>query len=119
MALTVFIKDLVVTGRHGVHQHEKETPQRFKITIVLDMPDSKASVSDDLADTVDYLRLRDDIVRIVEDKTYELLERLAAEIAARALEDKHVSRAVVTVDKLDAFDSGVPGVRLEVAQATS
>ncbi|HVX56422.1 MAG TPA: dihydroneopterin aldolase, partial [Candidatus Saccharimonadales bacterium] len=75
---------------------------------------SKAIVSDDLADTPDWSRLRAAIVHIVENESYNLIERLAMEIAAKALEDKRVARAVVTIDKMDAFESGVPGVRLEV-----
>jgi dihydroneopterin aldolase len=119
MPLTLFIKDLVVAGKHGVHDHEKESPQRFKVTVELDIIGSKAVVSDNLTDTVDWSRLRNTIVDIIENHSYDLMERLAMEIAAKMLEDKRVSRAVVTIDKIDAFESGIPGVRLEIEQATS
>lgn len=119
MPLTLFIKDLVIAGTHGVHDHEKESPQRFCVTVELHTPKSKAPISDNLADTVDWSRLREDIIKIVEGKTYNLTERLAMEIAAKMLEDKRITKAVVTIDKIDAFESGAPGVRLEVAQATS
>jgi hypothetical protein len=36
------------------------------------------------------------------------------ELATRMLADKRVDKAVVTIDKLDAFKTGVPGVRLEL-----
>ena len=114
MPLTVFIRDLVVAGKHGVHEHEKESAQRFKISVELSLPDAKATVSDDLNDTADWSRLKKDIIGIVEDNTYDLMERLAMEIAARMLADERVAKTVVTVDKIDAFESGVPGVRLEV-----
>jgi dihydroneopterin aldolase len=117
MPLRVFIKDLVVAGRHGVHDHEKESPQRFSITVELRLAATKATVSDDLADTADWSRLRREIIGIVEGKSYDLVERLAMEIAARMLEDKGVAKAVVTIDKMDAFETGVPGVRLEVDQS--
>lgn len=119
MPLTLFIKDLVVAGKHGVHDHEKESPQRFGVTVELSISNSKAIVSDDLTDTPDWSRLRKEIIAIVEGKSYDLVERLAMEIAAKMLEDKRVSRAVVTIDKMDAFESGVPGVRLEVDQPSS
>ena len=117
MPLTLFIRDLVIAGRHGVHDHEKESPQRFGISVELSVAGSKAVVSDDLADTPDWSHLRQAIIAIVEGKSYDLMERLAMEIAAKMLEDKRVSRAVVTIDKIDAFESGIPGVRLEVDQS--
>lgn len=116
MPLRVYIKDLVIAGKHGVHDHEKESPQRFKVSVTLTMSDSKATISDDLNDTADWSRLKAEIISIVEDESYDLMERLAMEIAARMLADKRVAKAVVTIDKMDAFESGVPGVRLEVGQ---
>ena len=116
MPLTVYIKDLVVAGKHGVHEHEKESPQRFKVTVELSIVGSKAMVSDNLADTPDWSHLKADIINIIENHSYDLMERLAMEIAAKMLEDKRVAKTIVIIDKIDAFDSGVPGVRLEVAQ---
>lgn len=116
MPLTIFIKDLVIAGRHGVHEHEKESPQRFKVSVELELASAKPAISDNLADTVDWSHLKREIINIVEHKTYDLMERLAMEIAAKALENKRVSRAIVTIDKIDAFETGVPGVRLEVDQ---
>ena len=117
MPLTVYIKDLVVAGKHGVHDHEKENPQCFSVTVELSITGSKAPVSDNLTDTVDWSRLKKDIIKIVQDKSYDLMERLAQEIAAKMLEDKRVRKTAVTIDKIDAFESGMPGVRLEVDQS--
>lgn len=114
MPLTIYIKDLVIAARHGVHQHEKEAPQRFKISAELSVAKSKAVVSDDLGDTPDWSQLRNVIVEIVEGRSYNLMERLAMEIAAALLEDKRIAQVVINIDKLDAFESGVPGVRLEL-----
>lgn len=117
MPLTLFIRNLVITGKHGFHDHEKETPQRFSVTVELSMPGSKAPVSDNLSDTHNWSSLRDEITAIVEGKTYNLMERMAMEIAAKILEDKRVTKTVVAIDKIDAFESGIPGVRLELTQA--
>lgn len=119
MPLRVYIKDLVIAGKHGVHDHEKESPQRFKVSVELSMIGAKATISDNLQDTADWSRLKNEIIKIVEGKSYNLIERLAMEVAAKMLGDKHVAKAVVTIDKIDAFESGVPGVRLEVGQITS
>lgn len=116
MPLKLYIRDLVVAGTHGVHDHEKESPQRFSISVELTVARSKAIVSDDLTDTHDWSHLRQDIIGIVENKSYNLMERLAMEIAAKILEDKRLSKVKVTIDKVDAFESGIPGVELEVNQ---
>lgn len=119
MPLRVFIKDLVIAGKHGVHEHEKESPQRFNVSVELKLAATKSTVSDNLSDAADWSRLRRQIIAIVEGKSYNLIERLAMEIAAKMLEGKNVDKAVVTIDKVDAFESGVPGVRLEVDRTTS
>lgn len=116
MPLKVYIKDLVIAGKHGVHEHEKESPQRFKVSAELSLVGAKPTISDDLSDTVDWSHLREEIIAVVENESYNLIERLAMEIAARMLADGRVSKAVVTIDKMDAFESGVPGVRLEVSR---
>jgi dihydroneopterin aldolase len=117
MPLTIYIRDLIIAGRHGVHEHEKDSPQRFNVSVGLEMAESRAPLSDDLADTVDWSQIRQSIIGIVEGKTYDLMERLAMEIAAKILEDKRIARATVTIDKIDAFESGIPSVRLAVDQA--
>ncbi|HEX5744228.1 MAG TPA: dihydroneopterin aldolase [Candidatus Saccharimonadales bacterium] len=119
MPLRVFIKDLVIAGKHGVNDHEKESPQRFNVTVELNLAATKATISDNLLDTADWSRLRRRIIAIVEGKSYNLIERLAMEIAAKLLEDKRIAKAIVTIDKIDAFESGIPGVRLEVDRTAS
>ena len=109
----LYIKDLVVEGKHGVLPHEKETAQRFKVTAELTIDTSRASRSDGLADTINWSELRDTIVNIVQNESFGLIERLAQELADQILTDKRVEKLVLSVDKLDAFPRGVPGIRIE------
>ncbi len=44
MPLRVFIKDLVIAGKHGVHEHEKESPQRFNVSVELKLAATKATI---------------------------------------------------------------------------
>ncbi len=111
MPLTIFIKDLVVSGKHGVHPHEKNTAQRFGVSVEAELVGPQAAHSDKLEDTADWSRIRDEIAAIVEQESFDLVERLAGAIAARLLEDTRIAAVTVTIDKLDAFNSGVPGVR--------
>jgi len=111
--LVLYIKDLVVEGKHGFHPHEKQTAQRFKISVELTISNSKAGQSDDLADTINWSELRDNIVATVQNNSFNLVERLAQAIADQILADTRVEKLIVSIDKLDAFASGIPGIRLE------
>lgn len=112
--MTLFIRDLVVEGRHGVHEHEKIDPQHFGITVELQLINQAAAISDSLESTVDWSRLREDIITVVQGESFNLIERLAREIADTVLKNDLVAKVIVTIDKLDAFEVGVPGVRLEL-----
>jgi len=115
--MVIYIKDLVVEGKHGVHQREKDHSQRFSINAELTIDIAKAGLSDELADTLNWSRLRTTIIDTVQNNSFNLVERLAQEIAVQILLDKRVQKLVLSVDKLDAFKTGVPGVRLEVNAA--
>jgi dihydroneopterin aldolase len=86
-------------GRHGALPAERELGQRFLVDLEVELADCAGTVSDDLADTVDYAALSDAVVAIVGGPPVALLERLAEIIAARALEEDLVTAVVVTVRK--------------------
>ena len=108
---TIYIRDLVVEGVHGWHDHEKNKPQKFSISVELDV-ETKAGQSDQLHDTVNWSEIRDQITSTVEGNSFNLIEKLAQTIADELLQDHKIKKATVAVDKLEAFASGVPGVRV-------
>ena len=57
MADRIEIRDLRVTGVHGVLPEERERAQPFAVDIVAWVDMEAAQQSDDLADTVDYAGL--------------------------------------------------------------
>ena len=109
---TLHIKDLIIEAKHGVHNHEKRTKQRFQVSVELDVDLSRAATTDNLADSLDWSILRDEIITIVQTNSFNLMERLAQVIAEAMLKHHGVNQVSVTIDKIDAFKSGVPGVRL-------
>jgi dihydroneopterin aldolase len=113
----IYIKDLAVSGKHGLHSEEKIKTQRFRISVELSV-NSDAAASDSEKDMVDWSAVRDLIVDIVQDKSFNLVEKLAQEIADEILKlDSRIQKVIVSIDKLDAFDSGYPGVRLEALRS--
>jgi dihydroneopterin aldolase len=115
----IYIRDLVIEAKHGYRQEEKDNAQRFKINVELTIDTAKAGRSDDLADTLNWSGLRDTIVNTVQNNSFDLMERLAQELVSQILKDGRVQKLVVSIDKPDAFSSGVPGIRLEAGQPSA
>jgi dihydroneopterin aldolase len=110
----IYIKDLVVEAKHGVHQHEKDKPQRFVINLELTLDMTQAVASDDLADTLNYSELRQIIIDTTQNNSFNLIERLAQAIADAILTDHRIQKLSLTIDKPDVFKTGRPGIRLEI-----
>lgn len=113
--LTIYLKDLVITARHGVHQHEKAQVQRFNVSVSVVL-ETTANTSDLLEDTLDWSDLRRVVIEAVESTSFNLIERLAQHVADEILKlDKRIKKLTISIDKLDAFPAGVPGVKLDIA----
>jgi dihydroneopterin aldolase/2-amino-4-hydroxy-6-hydroxymethyldihydropteridine diphosphokinase len=97
--VTVLIRGLEVFGRHGVFAAEQELGQQFVVDVELELLACPGVSTDELGGTVDYAELAGDVARIVAGPPRRLLERVAGEIAARALEDPLAHRVVVEVRK--------------------
>lgn len=72
-------------ARHGVLDHEKDTPQPFEVDLILRADLSAGAVSDDIGATVDYGPLFDLVRSIVEGPSFDLIEALAGAIATAVL----------------------------------
>lgn len=98
-SLQVHLSGLEVFGRHGVLAAETELGQRFVVDLLITLEDQRASLSDDLADTVDYAVLAGEVAAIVAGPPVALLEHLAGLIADRVLAEPHAAAVRVTVRK--------------------
>ena len=103
-------------GRHGADAGEKDVPQPFDIDVSLDIDLTAARVSDALADTLDYSTLHATIVRIVRERSYDLLERLGADLLAAMLVDARVLRATVRIAKPGLLAGATPAVTLHATR---
>lgn len=109
----IAIRGIRAFGRHGADPGERDEPQRFDVDVELDLDLRAPSVSDDLAETVNYAALHDRITAIVETRSYALIERLAGAILDTVLEDARVLSARVTIAKPRLLNGATPSVRLE------
>jgi len=103
-------------GRHGADAGEKDVPQPFDIDVSLDIDLTAARASDALADTLDYSTLHATIVRIVRERSYDLLERLGADLLAAMLVDARVLRATVRIAKPGLLAGATPAVTLHATR---
>jgi 7,8-dihydroneopterin aldolase/epimerase/oxygenase len=110
------IRDLRVTGTHGVLPEERDRPQPFAVDITAWVDMTAAQHSDDLADTVDYGALAKAAADVVEGRSYRLLEALAGRLASALLiVDARLEAVEVTVRKLRPplpLDVASTGVRV-------
>ena len=108
----IALREIVAHGRHGVHAEERERPQPFRVDLTLDLDLSRAALSDDLHETLNYAALHRAIVELVETCSYALLERLAAVILDRVASDGRIVRAEITIAKPGLLDGATPSVTL-------
>lgn len=78
-------------------EREKRQPVIADVEIFCDL--SRAGLSDELNDTVDYFELEERIHSIIENSDFKLLERLAHVIAQSVLGDARISSCRVTLTK--------------------
>jgi dihydroneopterin aldolase len=91
---TICISDLEVFFQVGVTEQERARPQRLLVSVEMRHDLSTAAGRDNLADTIDYAAVADRILHFGNGCHWELIETLAAEIAAMVLEEfspRHVS----------------------------
>lgn len=116
----VFVRDLVVSGRIGVYDRERDHPQRIRINLDLMVHEGASPVDDCLDNVLCYEQIVVKIRSIVQDGHVNLVETLAERIAAICLQDRRVASVSVRVEKLDVFDDvGSVGVEIERRSAFS
>ena len=86
-------------GCHGVLPEEKSIPQQFVVDLDLHLDLSQAAENDDLALTVDYSQVYLMVKDMVENRSYNLLETLAHNIAQVLLDSFPITAVDATVYK--------------------
>jgi 7,8-dihydroneopterin aldolase/epimerase/oxygenase len=108
----IALRRIVAHGCHGNNAGERDRPQPFHIDILLSVDLSRACESDRLEDTIDYSRVYTQVMDIVEQRSYALLERLGADLLNVVLSDERVVRAEVTIAKPELLDGATPSVTI-------
>lgn len=97
------IKDLLLRGLVGINPDEQEKEQDILINLTLYTDLTVPAQTDRIEDALNYRTLTKQIIRLVEENRFLLVEKLAADIAGLCLATERVTRAVVTVEKPGAL----------------
>lgn len=79
------IEELKIYGNHGVFDFEKENGQNFYVNAKVYTNTQLAGLTDDLNKSVSYVDVIEDIVDIVKNNTFDLIETVAENIAIAIL----------------------------------
>lgn len=96
MADLIRISGIKGFGYHGVFETERANGQDFYVDVELEVDLTRASVSDDVNDTINYAEVTDLIVEEITTNPVSLIEKLAGRIAER-IKTSFPQAALVTV----------------------
>lgn len=95
----IYIRDLLLRCIIGINEEERHNKQDVIINITLFTDLAGPCKSDNIDEAVDYKTIKLEIIKLVENSSYNLLEKLTEEIAALCLQNKKVAKVKVSVDK--------------------
>jgi dihydroneopterin aldolase len=93
------IHGLVVQGRIGVLESERQNPQRLLVTLRFQLEISFAVLNDQLAKTIDYASVVFEVDKIVGNSGAHLIEKLVSEIGEALMERFPMQRLEIELRK--------------------
>jgi dihydroneopterin aldolase len=112
----MLLKRIVFYGYHGVFPEENRLGQKYIVDLDLRLNLTRAALSDDVNDTVNYAEIHALLKGIVEGPPVKLIETLAEKIASAVLGTyTSIIEATVSVTKPNPpFDITFDGVTVEL-----
>ena len=99
----IFLGELQVETIIGIYDWERETKQTLIFDIELAYDISKAGVSDNIDDTLDYKTLSKRIISFVEQSDFFLVEKLAEQVSTIILAEFDTPWVKLTLNKKGAI----------------
>jgi dihydroneopterin aldolase len=84
-AVTIEVTGLSLYTRHGVSAAERELGQRLLFDIAFELDECDATVTDRIADTVNYAEVCEQVALAAQERQYKTLERLCTAVADRLI----------------------------------
>ena len=109
----VFIRDLLLPARIGIHDHERAQAQPVVINVDASVEEADTALTDTIADVVCYETLTKQIKDVLAGEHTDLVEVLAEQIAERLLADTRIIRLRIRLEKPEAIAEAA-GVGVEI-----
>ncbi len=109
---SIIIGGLELKCRVGDTPEERSFPQLINVHIQVFVPLKKAGVSDDIAHTLDYARLIQQIQLLVQEKEFNLVEAVGESLAGLILKHPGVTGVSIRVTKKSFPGIAAVGVHL-------
>ncbi len=103
MSDQIHISDLLLRTIIGINDEEREKKQDVLINISMLVDLKTAGRSDDINDAVNYRTITKEIIDLVENSHFQLVEKMADEVARICLQDHKVQSAQVQIEKPGAL----------------
>ena len=99
MRATIKIKNLALRTVIGFKEWERKKKQDVVLNVEMEFEAKKAVESDSVEDSLDYKKIKNDIIAGVEASSFSLLESLADHVLKIIMDHSQVLAAKVEVDK--------------------
>ncbi|MBO3085046.1 2-amino-4-hydroxy-6-hydroxymethyldihydropteridine diphosphokinase [Cellulomonas fengjieae] len=93
------LSGITARGYHGVFEHERREGQTFVADVVVHLDTRRAAARDDLAHTLDYGALAEQVATVLAGEPVDLVETVAERIAATVMASSIVQAVDVAVHK--------------------
>lgn len=100
----IFLSDLMCMVSIGIHDFERQAPQRFVFNIsVYVLKKDAAAIQDDIQHVVDYDFIRDTALKVTTTQHFELQETLGDRVAEKLLKHPSVCAVRIATHKPDVY----------------
>jgi D-erythro-7,8-dihydroneopterin triphosphate epimerase len=99
MSDKILINGLFLRTIIGINHDEREHKQDVLINLALDVDTRSAARTDQIEHAVNYKTITKDVIDLVENSRFFLVERMADEIARLCLRDPRVEAVRVSIEK--------------------
>ena len=114
----VYIRGLLLEASIGIYEWEKRTTQKVRIDVEMAWDNKKPAASDKIEDALNYKTATQLIAQLIENQHYELVERLAEDIATTLRQELNIPWLRVTISKPGAVKNAIEvGVQIERGEA--
>lgn len=96
----IFLNEFRAETIIGIYPWEREVPQTIQLDLEIGLPHSRAGISDDVADTIDYGRVVERIRQVLAEKHFSLVETLAEHIAQLVMNEFGSPWVRISISKL-------------------